>query len=118
MLSYRTLMSIRPPQDTDPLQGVVDRTFAWMKEKGLDVDGAQPNGEYEVAEHARLKWIVSDTEHTTDTHRFILTEESPSGNWVSTITVRQPRDLHNPGRRGQDLHRSPVDQSRTPAARP
>lgn len=92
MLSYRTLLSMHTQQDKDPVQGVVDRTLAWLKEKGMNVDGVQPNGVYEVASNARLRWIVPEVEHLANTHRFILTEQTPSGDWVSTITARKPRD--------------------------
>ncbi|MDQ0241399.1 hypothetical protein [Arthrobacter bambusae] len=85
-------MSFNPPEGVDALQGVTEKTLAWLEQKGLDTKHVEPNGEYVVAEHARLKWVVPDAEAVGDTHRFILTEGSPSGEWVSTITVRKPRD--------------------------
>lgn len=92
MLSYRTLFSINPGTDADVVQGVLERTFDWLRGKGLDADSVVANQEVAVADHARVKWITADSADLDDTHRVILTEQSPIGEWVSTITIRQPAD--------------------------
>lgn len=92
MLSYRTLFSINPGSDADVVQGVLDKAFDWLQGKGLDIDAVKANGEVAVADNARVKWIAPDSEDFAGTHRLVLTEQSPSGEWVSSITVRQPAD--------------------------
>lgn len=90
MLSYRTLFTINPGSNPDVVGGVLDRTLDWLRDKGLDAGSVAPNEEVTVADHARVKWIAPDSADFADTHRLILTEQSPMGEWVSTITVRQP----------------------------
>ncbi|WP_426940076.1 hypothetical protein [Pseudarthrobacter sp. S6] len=92
MLSYRTLFNINPGSDADVVQDVLNKTFDWLREKGLDSDSIAANQEVAVADHAKVKWISPDSADFADTHRLILTEQSPIGEWVSTITIRQPAD--------------------------
>lgn len=92
MLSYRTLFTINPGSDVDVVQSVLGKTFEWMRGKGLDAEELAVNQEVAVAAHASVKWIAPDSADFAGTHRVILTEQSPMGEWVSTITVRQPPD--------------------------
>lgn len=92
MLSYRTLLTINPHSEDDVVQGVIDKTVDWMRDKNLDVDALVPNRDVQVSENARVKWIAPDSAEFAGTQRLILTEESPAGDWVSTLTVRQPSD--------------------------
>ncbi|MDP9888292.1 hypothetical protein [Pseudarthrobacter enclensis] len=92
MLSYRTLFSINPGSDADVVQGVLDRSFDWLRGKNLNVDLVAANQEVAVADHARVKWIAPDSADFAGTHRLILTEQSPMGEWISTITVWQLAD--------------------------
>jgi len=92
MLSYRTLFTINPGADEDVVQSVLGKTFEWMREKGLDAEELAVNQEVAVAAHASVKWIAPDSANFAGTHRLVLTEQSPVGEWVSTITVRQPPD--------------------------
>lgn len=92
MLSYRTLFNINPGSDSDVVQGVLNKTFDWLREKGLDSDSVTANHEVAVADHAKVKWIAPDSADFADTHRLILTEQTPMGEWVSTMTIRQPAD--------------------------
>lgn len=90
MLSYRTLFTVNPGADEDVVQSVLGKTFEWMREKGLDAEELAVNQEVAVAAHASVKWIAPDSADFAGTHRLVLTEQSPVGEWVSTITVRQP----------------------------
>ncbi|MEO3932304.1 hypothetical protein WMO79_05760 [Micrococcaceae bacterium Sec7.4] len=92
MLSYRTLFSINPGSNADVVQGVLDKTFDWLRGKGLNADSVAANQEVAVGDHARVKWIAPDSADFEGTHRLILTEQSLMGEWISTITVRQPAD--------------------------
>lgn len=90
MLSYRTLFTINPASGPDVVQGVLDRTFDWLRSKGYDADAVAANKDVSVADHARVKWIVPSAEDFAGTHRLILTEQTLAGEWVSTVTVQQP----------------------------
>ncbi len=92
MLIYRTLFSINPGSDSDVVQGVLDRTFDWIRSKNLDADLVVANQEVAVSDRASVKWIAPALGDLADTHRLILTEQSTTGEWVSTITVRKPVD--------------------------
>jgi hypothetical protein len=92
VLSYRTLLTINPQPEDNVVQGVIDKTVEWLRDKNLDVDALLPNSEVTVSANARVKWIAPDSAEFVGTQRLILTEESQAGNWVSTLTVRQPSD--------------------------
>lgn len=92
MLSYRTLLTINPQSEDDVVQGVIDKTVDWMRDKNLDVDALVPNGDVQVSANAQVKWIAPESAEFAGTQRIILTEKSPAGDWVSTLTVRQPAD--------------------------
>lgn len=92
MLSYRTLLTINPPAGGDVVQGVIQTTMDWLRSKNLNVEALAPNSEVAVSENARVKWLAPTSTEFAGTQRLILTEGNPDGDWVSTLTVRQPVD--------------------------
>lgn len=90
MLSYRTLFTINPETTSDIVQEVLDETFNWLRSKNYDVEAATANSDVSIGSDARMKWIVPEVGDLSNSHRLILTEQSPAGEWVSTLTVRRP----------------------------
>ncbi|MDQ0665395.1 hypothetical protein QFZ35_003893 [Arthrobacter ulcerisalmonis] len=86
------MLTINPQTGDDVVEGIVQKTVDWLRGKNLDVDALRADSEVAVSESARVKWLAPDTADLAGTQRLILTEETPGGDWVSTLTVRQPVD--------------------------
>lgn len=90
MLTYRTLFTMQPRQAGKIIEEIIQHSFKWLDEKGMESQVVQANRETVVSENATVKWLVPDTDELEGTQRLILTERSPHGDWTSTLTVRNP----------------------------
>jgi hypothetical protein len=83
-VGYRSIFSLRRGQDAVRL--TAEQLRSWLALKGYGFVAVAP-GVHQVAEHAQL--VVTELHRHDGSHslRYRLTESSPAGEWVTTVTV-------------------------------
>jgi hypothetical protein len=85
-VGYRSIFSLRHGQDAARL--TAEQFRSWLALKGYGSVAVAP-GVHEIAENAQLVVTGLDPRDGSRSLRYRLTESSPAGDWVTTVTVHR-----------------------------